>query len=75
SPSIYPYPNPANDLLNLPAVGAAQRTIMVYGIDGKNQIMSLSGSGPNKQLDTSSLPDGLYFFRAGMVLGKFVVKH
>lgn len=75
SASTAPYPNPADNILTFPELDNGIRNITLWGMDGRNHVMPLSGTGRDKQLETRTLSEGLYFYRAGMTVGKFVVKH
>jgi hypothetical protein len=68
------YPNPASNSLLIEGVGF-EKSITVYGIDGKIVSLSVTPSGVDGRVDVSNLSNGLYFFTAGKRAGKFTVQH
>ncbi|MFM7218169.1 MAG: hypothetical protein ACKO1U_09140 [Bacteroidota bacterium] len=68
-------PNPADNFVTITITDSGVRSIALYSLDGRSFNLPLLGMGAEKRLDTGNLPEGLYFFKAGMSVGKFVVKH
>lgn len=68
------FPNPAADAIIIQGAGNEQ-SMTVYGLDGKNVVISLVPQGRDARADVSQLANGLYFFTVGKRAGKFTVQH
>lgn len=72
------YPNPSNGILEvrLPAA-AANQTISVFDINGKEILKQAFGGSGYKQLNLTTLPNGLYYIRfkegAKLKYEKFII--
>lgn len=68
------YPNPASKHIRLEFPEHFSGEILIIDIHGR-EVLKQSANGKAKELDTSSLAEGMYFVKAGSWKQKFIVKH
>ncbi|MBK9629113.1 MAG: T9SS type A sorting domain-containing protein [Flavobacteriales bacterium] len=70
--NVYLSPNPTTDLLNVRLPGNADRTFMVVAADGRTIAVPSKPTAQGLQLDTRSLPSGLYLITTSTGTARFV---
>ncbi|MCE3280659.1 MAG: C-terminal target protein [Bacteroidetes bacterium] len=75
SGSIRLFPNPANNIIQLESENEFDN-IRIYNVIGHIVYSSLNNKGRTKQIDISSIPDGIYFLHTDQSKGiKLIIQH